>query len=168
MDAKLRIKQLMDERNISEYRLAKDSGLSQSTISNIFVRNTAPTIPTVEAICDGFGITLSQFFCDENGEELVCKNKDDVTIHDIQEILDNASIDEDISRFLMSKVDVADESCLLSVHLTQEETSSFTFHKAEEKNIALVQIRVLNTKGDAFVSRPIRIRVYGSINEGVI
>ena len=71
MDAKVRIKQLMDERNISEYRLAKDSGLSQSTISNIFVRNTAPTIPTVEAICDGFGITLSQFFCDENEEELV-------------------------------------------------------------------------------------------------
>ena len=76
MDAKLRIKQLMDERNISEYRLAKDSGLSQSTISNIFVRNTAPTIPTVEAICDGFGITLSQFFCDENGEELVYLTKE--------------------------------------------------------------------------------------------
>lgn len=104
----------------------------------------------------------------QNGEELVHKNKDDVTIHDIQEILDNASMGEDLLNLLMSKVDEADESCLLSVHLTQEETASFTFHKAAEKNIALVQIRVLNTKGDAFVSRPIRIRVYGSINEGVI
>ncbi|MBR2589746.1 MAG: helix-turn-helix transcriptional regulator [Clostridia bacterium] len=71
MDTKVRIKQLMDERNISEYRLAKNSGLSQSTISNIFVRNTSPTIPTVEAICNGLGITLSQFFCDESQEQSV-------------------------------------------------------------------------------------------------
>lgn len=104
----------------------------------------------------------------QNGEEITHKEKADVTIHDIQEILDNASMGEDILSLLMSKVDIADESCLLSLRLTQEETSSFTFHKAEEKNIILVQIRVLNTKGDAFVSRPIRVRVYGSINEGVI
>lgn len=104
----------------------------------------------------------------QNGNEITHKDKADVTIHDIQEILDNASMGEDILNLLMSKIDVADESCLLSLRLTQEETSSFTFHKAEEKNIVLVQIRVLNTKGDAFVSRPIRIRVYGSINEGVI
>lgn len=71
MDAKIRVKQLMEEKNISEYRLAKDSGLSQSTISNIFVRNTAPTIPTIEAICNGLGITLSQFFYDADNEEAV-------------------------------------------------------------------------------------------------
>ncbi len=68
MDSKERIRNLMKERNISEYRLAKLSGLSQSTISNIFVRNTAPTIPTVEAICAGLGITLSQFFSDSDEE----------------------------------------------------------------------------------------------------
>lgn len=62
MDSKGRIRNIMHERNISEYRLAKLSGLSQSTISNIFVRNTAPTIPTIEAICAGLGITLAQFF----------------------------------------------------------------------------------------------------------
>ena len=71
MDAKIRIKQIMEEKNISEYRLAKQSGLSQSTISNIFVRNTAPTIPTLEAICNGLGITMAQFFADENDEQLV-------------------------------------------------------------------------------------------------
>ncbi len=64
MDTKNRIKELMDERDWSEYRLAKESGLSQSTISNLFRRNTAPTIPTLEAICNGFGITLAQFFDD--------------------------------------------------------------------------------------------------------
>lgn len=65
MDAKERIKQIMKSKNISEYRLAKLSGLSQSTISNIFNRNTAPTIPTIEAICNGLGISMSQFFAED-------------------------------------------------------------------------------------------------------
>ena len=70
MDAKERIRELMREKNISEYRLSKLSGLSQSTISNIFVRNTAPTVPTIEAICKGLGISTAQFFA-ENGESPV-------------------------------------------------------------------------------------------------
>ena len=71
MDARQRIKQLMEERGISEYRLAKMSNLSQSTISNIFVRDTAPTIPTLEAICNGLGISLAQFFSDNSTENAV-------------------------------------------------------------------------------------------------
>ncbi len=71
MDAKERIKQLMQAKNITEYRLAKLSGLSQSTISNIFIRNTAPTIPTIEAICKGLGITMSQFFSENDAEKPV-------------------------------------------------------------------------------------------------
>lgn len=62
MDTQKRIRQLMNERNWSEYRLAKESGLSQSTIANVFKRNNAPTLPTLEAVCKSFGITLAQFF----------------------------------------------------------------------------------------------------------
>ncbi len=76
MDAKTRIKQLMREKNITEYRLAKMSGLSQSTISNIFVRNTAPTIPTIETICNGLGISMAQFFCEDGIEEPVYLTKE--------------------------------------------------------------------------------------------
>lgn len=54
----------MEQRNWSEYRLVKESGLPPSTISNIFHRNTLPTIPTLEALCNTFGLTLSQFFAD--------------------------------------------------------------------------------------------------------
>ncbi len=64
MDTLGRLRQLLDERQWTEYRLAKASGLSDSTIKNIFKRNTQPTIDTLEAICHGFGITLSQFFAD--------------------------------------------------------------------------------------------------------
>ena len=61
-----RIKNNMRLRGWSEYRLAKESGLSQSTIANIFRRSTMPSIPTLEIICNAFGITLSQFFLDNN------------------------------------------------------------------------------------------------------
>lgn len=59
-----RIRRMMDERGWSEYRLAKECGVSQSTISNIFNRNYQPSISSLESICRSFGITLSQFFAD--------------------------------------------------------------------------------------------------------
>ena len=64
MNATERIKQLMDERGWTAYKLSKESGLSDATIGNLFRRNMIPSIPTLEAICKGFGITLSQFFAE--------------------------------------------------------------------------------------------------------
>ena len=66
MDAIKRIDQLMAERNWTDYRLSIESGLSSSTIANIHRRNTVPSIATLEAICHAFGISLSQFFADDN------------------------------------------------------------------------------------------------------
>ena len=66
MDIIKHIKDLMDERGWTNYRLGKEAGLSQSTITNLFNRNNAPTIPTLEAVCRAFGITLSQFFSEGN------------------------------------------------------------------------------------------------------
>lgn len=66
MKTQTRIRQLMDERNWSEYKLAKESNLSQSTIANIFKRNNAPTLPTLESVCNAFGLTMSQFFAEGN------------------------------------------------------------------------------------------------------
>ena len=60
-----RIEALMEDRNWTAYRLAKETGLSSSTITNIFRRNTVPSIPTLETICKAFGITLAQFFAED-------------------------------------------------------------------------------------------------------
>lgn len=65
MDVQERIKALMEAKGWSEYRLAKEANLPQSTISHLFKRNNAPTLPTIEAICGAFGITMGQFFADE-------------------------------------------------------------------------------------------------------
>ena len=66
MDVIKRLRHMMTERQWSEYRLAKEAQLSQSTITNIFHRNTIPSIPTLKCICDAFGISLCQFFGEEN------------------------------------------------------------------------------------------------------
>lgn len=76
MDTHERLRQLMQERGWSEYRLSKECGLSESTLANIFRRNTVPSISTLAAICSGFGITLSQFFADNDMVELTPELKD--------------------------------------------------------------------------------------------
>lgn len=70
MEVHERLRQIMTERGWTEYRLSKKCGLSESTLANIFKRNTMPSIATLESICAGFGITLSQFFSDGDLVEL--------------------------------------------------------------------------------------------------
>jgi transcriptional regulator with XRE-family HTH domain len=76
LDINGRIKEFMDIRGWSEYRLAKEADLSQSTISNLFRRNTVPSIYTLDAICAGLGITLSQFFSENDLVELTAEQKE--------------------------------------------------------------------------------------------
>lgn len=66
MDAQKRIRDLMEERGWTDYRLAKEANLSHSTVTNMFNRNNAPTLPTLEAVCKAFGITLAQFLSEGN------------------------------------------------------------------------------------------------------
>jgi transcriptional regulator with XRE-family HTH domain len=61
-DVLAEITRLRLQRNWSEYELAQHSDLAQSTISNWYRKKQIPTIPTLEKVCCGFGITLSQFF----------------------------------------------------------------------------------------------------------
>ena len=70
MDIHEKLRLLLKERGWTEYRLAKESGLSESTIANIFRRNATPSFATLESICAGFGITLSQFFAENEMVEL--------------------------------------------------------------------------------------------------
>ncbi len=65
-----RLQRLLEERGWTEYRLAKESDLSESTIAHIFRRNATPSFSTLESICSGLGITLSQFFAEYDMVEL--------------------------------------------------------------------------------------------------
>lgn len=76
MDVLAKLRALLDERGWTEYKLARMAGLNESTISNIYRRNTLPTITTLESICKAFGITLSQFFAEGEMMEMTPEVKE--------------------------------------------------------------------------------------------
>ena len=91
MDPILRLRELMNSRGWSEYRLAKESKLSMSTISNIFHRGSIPSIPTLETLC-----SLGQFFSD--GDEPISLTPEQ------KELLDNWSTLSDQQRHLVKEL----------------------------------------------------------------
>ena len=63
-------------RGWSEYALAENSGLAQSTISTWRRRNLQPNVASLEKICSGLGISLSQFFQEEDSVYLTSDQKE--------------------------------------------------------------------------------------------
>ena len=61
------IDQMRRERGWTEYRLAEESGLPQTTISSWYRSTKKPSVYSLEKICQAFGITMAQLFS-ENSE----------------------------------------------------------------------------------------------------
>ena len=62
-----RILALLEEKKMSIHRLAIESAVAPSTIKNIlYGKSTNPGIVTIKMLCDGFGITLTEFFGTED------------------------------------------------------------------------------------------------------
>lgn len=57
-----RIRQLCEERNWSYYQLAKVSGIAYSTLSTMINKQNALSLPTLQKLCHGFGISITDFF----------------------------------------------------------------------------------------------------------
>lgn len=71
MDILEKIEKLRIEKGWSQYKLALESGLTQSTLSNMYARKTLPSIGTLNNICDALNITLAQFFCEGESDLLL-------------------------------------------------------------------------------------------------
>lgn len=61
-----RIKELCASRSWTYYRLAKEADIPYSSLSTMLHKAYVPSIPSLIKICNGFGITLSQFFSKED------------------------------------------------------------------------------------------------------
>ncbi len=61
-----RIDQLCQIRGWSYYRLAKESGIPYSTLCTMLHKANSPSFATLTRLCEGFGITLGEFFDTEN------------------------------------------------------------------------------------------------------
>lgn len=58
-----RIAELCEEKHITINKLANISGITQSTLNNIMSgRNNSTTISTIQKICDGLEIIVTDFF----------------------------------------------------------------------------------------------------------
>ena len=68
---KNRILQLLGEKKMSIHKLAMESAVPPSSIKNIlYGKSQNPGIVTLKMLCDGFGITLIEFFDTEEFLEL--------------------------------------------------------------------------------------------------
>lgn len=77
IDVLERITSYRQKKGWSEYQLAERSGLTQSTISSWYRKNMTPSIPSLERVCNAFGISLSQFFAtDEEAFSLTDTQKE--------------------------------------------------------------------------------------------
>ena len=66
-----RILELSGERNITLNKIANIAGLPPSSVKNIlYGKSKNPKIITIKALCDGFGITLGEFFSTPEFDEL--------------------------------------------------------------------------------------------------
>ncbi len=61
-DALDRIQELCRERGWSYYQLSKVSGIAYSTLSTMINKHNMPSLPTLQRLCDGFGISVTDFF----------------------------------------------------------------------------------------------------------
>ena len=78
MDVIKKLTELRLERNISVYRLSELTGINQSTLANTFSRGTIPSIKHLEIMCDALGVTLSQFFAQD--EEMFYLSKKEIEL----------------------------------------------------------------------------------------
>lgn len=65
-------------RGWSEYTLAKNSGIAQSTISTWYRKNLQPSVASIEKICKGLDITLAQFFSYQNRDNTLTASQQDI------------------------------------------------------------------------------------------
>lgn len=68
MEVLEKIDSLRKERGWSINNLAMEAMLTQSTLNNLYVRKAEPKLSTLRAICNAFGITLAEFFSDEESQ----------------------------------------------------------------------------------------------------
>ncbi len=74
MDIHERIKQLCKKKKWSLSKLAKEAGLSETTVYDWYNENHfTPSRKAIDDICSAFGITLSEFYSDIELDKLTEK-----------------------------------------------------------------------------------------------
>ena len=71
MDILSKIRKLQGDRDWSDYKLAQEAQISINTLTSLFQRNNPPKLETLQCICSAFGLTLAQFFLEDEKIEVL-------------------------------------------------------------------------------------------------
>ena len=95
MDINKKIEKLRFQRGWSMYELAQEVGITQSTLTSMIKRGNPPKIDTLESICEAFGITLAQFFMEDEQLEVLSRNEKELVslFRKISDVKQRALID---------------------------------------------------------------------------
>lgn len=109
----------------------------------------------------------------QNMKRVLEKDINDIVLENIDQDTSNGFITDNNQgdEFSSNDADPPEEETTYSqavVHLSQEDTCAFKFYPAAEKNIAVIQIRILTNDDEAYASMPVKERIFGTLKKGVI
>ena len=75
-----RIRQLCQKNNVTPNKMSKISGVPQATIKSILLGESKnPGTVNIKKLCDGFGITLGEFFNTAEFDALAVDKRDHIS-----------------------------------------------------------------------------------------
>lgn len=66
----MQLQKIMDGKNISQYRLEKDSGVSQAQISRLLAGICQPKLKTLQKLSKALGVSVSELIDDQQDKEI--------------------------------------------------------------------------------------------------
>lgn len=90
---------LMKDRGLSRYRVAKDTGIAQSTLSEWKTGKTTPKLDKIEVLANYFGVTVDYLLGNEEKEKAPAPMTErEQLVDDIIKFVETLS-DEDLKSF---------------------------------------------------------------------
>ena len=91
--------QLLQSHSVSSYKVSKDTGVTQTSLSNWKAGRSTPTTKTLQRIADYFGVTVDYLMTGkedpkEKIPELTTRDKRDIA-KDVERIMEKLSFGED-------------------------------------------------------------------------
>ena len=87
-----RLEYYLKEKNMTIYKLAKQSNLPLSTVSNVFKRRTIPTLITFQSMINGLGISMGEFFDEQEKDTVIISNDEKEMIYRYNKLSDKEKL----------------------------------------------------------------------------
>ena len=151
-----RLLKLMKENNITPYRLSKETGITQATLSRWKTGKTDPSIETLKKIADYFGVSLDYLLGDVS-DPLFCLDNKKI----LKEINSYENSDEKKETPTLTKKDERDISKKMQETLAQlEEQQSGLMFDGEPLDDETKELLAISLKNSLELAKKIAKQKY--------